>query len=190
VKFGKTMSRIGKKPILIPENVQVKIENQEIIVKGPKGEIRRQLPQELKVEVKDKEIKVFPAIQRKKMKKIKSLWGTYRQLIFNMIEGVTKGFEKKLEIVGVGYKASLDKNDLILEVGFSHPVRIECPEGIKFSVEKNIISVSGIDKELVGEVAAKIRRVKPPDPYKGKGIRYLGEVIRQKLGKKAIAAAK
>ena len=124
------------------------------------------------------------------MRKIKALWGTFRQLIFNMVEGVTNGFEKKLEIVGVGYKASLDKNDLVLEVGFSHPVRIECPEGIKFSVEKNIISVSGIDKELVGKIAAKIREVKPPDPYKGKGIRYLGEVIRQKLDKKAITTAK
>lgn len=178
------MSKIGKKPILISENTKATLEGETIIVEGPKGILKKEISPEIEVKIEGGKIFVFPKI---KTKKTKALWGTTRQIIFNMIEGVTKGFEKKLEIEGLGYKAYLEGENLILEVGFSHPVKIEKPEGIKFQVEKNIISVSGIDKELVGQMAAKIRAVKEPDPYKGKGIKYLGEVIRRKAGKKAIA---
>jgi len=180
------MTRIGKKPILIPENVEVKIEGQKIIVKGPKGELQKEIRPEIKFEIKDKEIFVLPKI---KTKKTEALWGTSWALLANMIKGVVDGFEKKLEIEGLGYKATLEGNDLILFVGFSHQVKIKTPLSIKFSVEKNIITVSGIDKELVGQIAAKIRKVRPPEPYKGKGIRYLGEVIRRKAGKKVATTA-
>jgi large subunit ribosomal protein L6 len=181
------MSRIGKKPIQIPEGVKVEIYQNKIRVEGPKGKLEKNIPSEIDVQIKEGMILVSP---KSKTKKAKALWGTIRQIIYNMVEGVTKGFEKKLEIEGLGYRASVSGDELVLEVGFSHPVKIKKPEGINFSVEKNIITVSGIDKELVGQIAANIRRVRPPDPYKGKGIRYLGEVIRKKAGKKAVAAAK
>lgn len=177
------MSRIGKKPILIPEGVEVSIDNNEVIVKGPKGEFKRTIRPEIKVEKENNKIIVRPF---KESKRINAFWGLSRTVIFNMIEGVTKGYEKKLEIQGVGYKANLEGEDLILQVGFSHLVKIDKVEGIKFEVEKNIITVSGIDKELVGQIAAKIRKVKKPEPYKGKGIRYLGEEVRRKSGKKAV----
>lgn len=179
------MSRIGKKPILIPQGVEAKLEKSKIIIKGPKGELEKEFRPEIKVEIKDKEILVSPA---KKTKQTNAFWGLFRTLIANMVEGVVKGYEKRLEIQGVGYKANLEGEDLVLLVGFSHPVKIKKPEGITFSVEKNIVVVSGVDKELVGQLAAKIRAVKPPEPYKGKGIRYEGEYVRQKAGKKAVAA--
>ena len=179
------MSRIGKKPILIPENVEVKIEGQKVMIKGPKGELQREIRPEIKVETKNNQIFVSPQIETKKTK---AFWGLTRALIANMIKGVTEGFEKKLEIVGLGFRALLEGNDLLLYVGFTQPIKIEAPEGIKFSVEKNIITVSGADLEKVSQVAAKIRKVKPPEPYKGKGIRYLGEVVRRKVGKKAVTA--
>jgi len=176
------MSRIGKKPIIIPEGVEVKIEQQRVIVKGPKGDLQRQVRPEIRVEQKNNQ--VLTSLQQE-TKKTNAFWGLERILIFNMIEGVTKGYEKKLELRGVGYKADLKGDDLILKVGFSHTVLIKKPEGIKFSVEKNIIIVSGIDKEKVGQISAKIRKVHPPEPYKGKGIRYFGEEVRKKTGKKA-----
>ena len=179
------MSRIGKKPIPIAQGVEVKSEKGKIIVKGPKGELEREVNPEIKVEAKDSQIFVTP---QKETKKTKALWGLNRALIANMVQGVSQGFEKKLEIEGVGYKAKVEGNDLVLEVGFSHPVKIEAPEGITFSVEKNVITVSGIDKEKVGHISAKARSVKPPEPYKGKGIRYQGEQIRRKVGKKASTA--
>jgi len=179
------MSRVGKKPILIPEGVEVKIEGQRVMVKGPKGELSREIRPEIKVEAKGKEIFLLPQIETKKTK---ALWGLTRALLANMIKGVTEGFEKKLEIEGIGFRASVEGENLVLYVGFTHPIRIKAPEGIKFSVEKNIITVSGVDKEIVSQIAAKIRKVKPPEPYKGKGIRYLGEVIRRKVGKKAVTA--
>jgi large subunit ribosomal protein L6 len=181
------MSKIGKKPILIPEGVKVEINQNKIKVEGPKGKLEKNIPSEVDVQIREGMILVSP---RLKTKKNKTLWGTIRQIIYNMVEGVTKGFEKKLEIEGLGYRASLSGDELSLEVGFSHPVKIKKPEGINFSVEKNIITVSGIDKELVGQIAANIRKVRPPDPYKGKGIRYFGEAIRKKASKKAVAAAK
>ncbi|XOB41601.1 MAG: 50S ribosomal protein L6 [Candidatus Nealsonbacteria bacterium] len=175
------MSRVGKKPILIPERVEIKIENQKVIIKGPKGELEREIRPEIRVELKEGKIFVLPKIETKKTK---AFWGLTRALLANAIEGVTAGYEKKLQIEGLGFRASLEGDNLVLQVGFTHPVKLKTPEGIKFSVEKNIITVSGINKELVGQVAAKIRKVKPPEPYKGKGIRYLGEVIRKKVGKK------
>ncbi len=180
------MSRIGKKPILIPTGVEIKINNNEVIVKGPKGELKRIVRPEIKVEIKENQIIVSP---KKETKKTKAFWGLERTLIFNMIEGVTKGYEKKLELQGVGYRAEMQGEDLVLKVGFSHPVLVKKPEGIKFSVDKNIITVAGIDKEKVGQIAAKIRKIRPPEPYKGKGIRYEGEEVRRKVGKKAIGAS-
>lgn len=181
------MSRIGKKPIVIPDNVAVKIEGNLIMVKGPKGELSKKIPPEIKIELKDRQIVVLPVLQ---IKKTDSLWGLTRALIFNLVKGVTEGYEKKLEIEGIGYKALVQGNKLILSLGFSHPVEIEAPEGIKFQVEKNIITVSGPDKELVGRVAANIRAKKKPEPYKGKGIKYFGETVRRKAGKKAVAVEK
>lgn len=185
------MSRIGKKPIQIPENVEVKIEQpsfgiQKIKISGPKGELSREIPKEVKVEIKEGKIFLFPQIETKQTK---ALWGLSRALLFNMIKGTTEGYEKKLEIEGIGYDAEIKGEELELHVGYINPIRIKAPQGIKFSVEKNIISVSGIDKELVGQIAAKIRKVKPAEPYKGKGIKYLGEVIRRKVGKRVVTTA-
>jgi large subunit ribosomal protein L6 len=180
------MSRIGKKPILIPENVEVKIDNQKVVVSGPKGELSREVRPEIKVELKDNQILVSPKIETKRTK---AFWGLTRALLFNMVKGVIEEYEKKLEIEGLGYRASLEGDDLILSVGFTHPVKIKGSEGIKFSVEKNVITISGINKELVGEIASKIKKVRPAEPYKGKGIKYQGEVIRRKAGKKVVTTA-
>lgn len=179
------MSRIGKQPISIPENVEVKVDNDFVIAKGPKGELKNQIRPEIKVEIEGKNIKFTPIIFNKGTQ---ALWGTYRSLIANMIQGVTEGFEKKLEIQGVGYRANLEDKDLVLSLGYSHPIAVKVPQGIEFKVEKNIITVSGIDKQLVGQIAAEIREKRKPEPYKGKGIRYQGEVVRRKAGKKAVAA--
>jgi large subunit ribosomal protein L6 len=178
------MSRIGKKSILIPENVEVKIEGQKVMVKGPLGEISREIRPEVGVEIKEGQIFVYLKI---KTKNTKSLWGLTRTLIFNMVSGVTAGYQKKLELEGIGYRSSVEGDNLVLQVGFTHPVKVKAPPGIKFSTEKNLITISGIDKEMVGQIAAKIRKIKPPEPYKGKGIRYQGEVVRRKAGKKAAA---
>lgn len=179
------MSRVGKKPIEIPENVEVKIEGQKVIIKGLKGELSREIRPEIKVGVKGNQIFVLP---KEETKKTKAFWGLTRTLLANMIKGVTEGYEKKLEIEGLGFKALVEGEDLKLLVGFTHPVKIKAPQDIKFLVEKNVITVSGIDKEKVGLVAAMIRKAKPPEPYKGKGIRYQGEIVRRKVGKKAATA--
>ncbi len=178
------MSRIGKKPIEIPQGVEVKIDGSKVLIKGPKGELAFEVRSEIKIEVKEGKILVTPQIETKNTK---AFWGLTRALLQNMVKGVTEGYEKKLEIEGVGYKANLEGQDLVLNVGFSHPVKIKAPEGIKFTVEKNIVTISGIDKGLVGQTAAKVRKVRPPEPYKGKGIRYVGEQIRRKVGKKAVS---
>jgi len=180
------MSRVGKKPILIPANVEVKIEGQKVIVKGPKGELSREIRPEVQIELKDGKICVF---SKAETKKIKSFWGLSRNLLANMIEGVVNGYEKKLEIEGLGFKAVVDGENLVLNVGFTLPVKIKAPAGIKFLVEKNVITVSGIDKGLVGQIASTIRKSKPPEPYKGKGIKYAGEVIRRKVGKKVVSTS-
>jgi large subunit ribosomal protein L6 len=180
------MSRIGKKPIDIPSGVNVSLEAGKIIVKGPKGEITLKTRPEIKIEIKGNQIVLSPA---REGKETSALWGTARSLIFNAVNGVNSGFEKKLEIEGVGYKANIEGSELIVEVGFSHPVKISKPQGIEFAVAKNVITVSGADKKMVGEIASQIRKIRPPEPYKGKGIRYAGEKIRRKLGKKATATA-
>lgn len=177
------MSRVGKKLILIPERVEVKTEGHKVTIKGPKGELFYEIHPEIKVEIKEGKISVLPS---RKTKKTKSFWGLTRTLLANMIQGVTDGYEKKLAIEGLGYKASLEGKDLVVRVGFTHPVIVKVPEGINFSVEKNIITISGINKELVGQISAKIRKIRPPEPYKGKGIRYLGEIVRRKVGKRAM----
>lgn len=181
------MSKIGKQPIVIPDKVEVKIENGEIWVKGPKGELRQKMHPQISVDLKGQMIEVSP---RQTTKQSAALWGLIRALVFNMVKGVTEGFEKKLEIEGVGYKAAAEENKLILSLGFSHLVVVEMPVGIEFKVEKNMITVSGIDKQLVGQTAASIRAKKKPEPYKGKGIHYQGEVIRRKAGKKAMVSVK
>ena len=175
------MSRIGKKPIAIPEGVTVNVEGNKVSVKGPKGELKKEVRSELKVEVKEKEVTVVP---QKESKRTQAFWGLTRALVANMIEGVTSGFEKKLEIQGVGFRAAVEGEELVLNVGFSHPVKVKIPKDIQVSIEKSIITVNGINKELVGQVAANIKKVKKPEPYKGKGIRYLGEEVRRKVGKK------
>jgi len=176
------MSRIGKKPIEIPQGVNVVLTDGVLVVKGPKGELKREINPEVKVEIKDNKIIIYS--------KRGNLWGLYRALISNMVEGTSKGFERKLEIEGVGFKAAVDGNNLVMNLGFSNPVKIEKPEGIDFKVEKNVITVSGMDKELVGHISALIRKQKKAEPYKGKGIKYQGEKIRRKEGKKVVAAKK
>ncbi|MFH1597482.1 MAG: 50S ribosomal protein L6 [Patescibacteria group bacterium] len=175
------MSRIGKQPITITEGVTVKIAEDKMSVKGPKGELSLDLHPLVKIEAKDKQI--ILSVKKPQDKQSRSLWGTYRALIANQIVGVTEGFTKKLEINGVGYRVALAGKKMTLEVGFSHSVEYKLPEGIEGKVEKNTISISGIDKALVGQVAAEIRAIKKPEPYKGKGIKYDDEVIRRKAGK-------
>ena len=177
------MSRVGKNPIPVPSGVGVKINQNEITVSGPKGELTREFHPSMKVETSKDEIVVFRSSDSKFHK---SLHGLTRALIANMIDGVTTGYRKALEIQGVGYKAELMGKKLNLSLGFSHPILFSPPEGIKIDLDApNRIAVSGIDKELVGLVAAKIRSFRPPEPYKGKGIRYKGEFVRKKAGKAA-----
>lgn len=180
------MSKIGKKSILISNDVSVDAVGRHIAVKGPKGVLEFNLPQGLKTEIKNSELKVSPL---RAGKKIYALWGTSRAVLANMVKGVKDGFEKKLEIEGIGFKAQMQGKNLILNLGFSHPVTFTPPESVNVSVEKNFIIVNGISKELVGQAAANIRALKKPEPYKGKGIRYAGEVIRRKAGKKVAGTA-
>jgi large subunit ribosomal protein L6 len=177
------MSRIGKKPIEIPEGVSVEIGDGEITVNGPKGELRQTVSPAMRIEQTNGTLSVERPTDRGEHR---SLHGLTRSLIANMIEGVTDGFEKRLQIQGVGYRARLQGKALELAVGYSHPVSIPAPEGIEFEVpQPTEVVVRGIDKQLVGEVAARIRKQRPPEPYKGKGIRYAGEYVRRKVGKRA-----
>ena len=175
------MSKIGKKIIEVPSGVTVVIESGLVKVKGPKGELEYKIPRELKVTFMENKMAVLPIA---KSKRTPALWGTIRAVIANMISGVTNGFEKKLEIEGIGFKAQTQGNDLVFNLGFSHQIVFKVPDGIKADVLKNTITISGISKELVGQTAADIRALKKPEPYKGKGIRYAGEVIKRKVGKK------
>jgi len=177
------MSRIGKKPIEIPAGVEVKITGQKVQVKGPKGELSLKVRPEIKVEMKDGKISLSTQNEL-----AKAFWGLTRALLANMVQGVIKNFEKKLEIVGVGNRVALEGQTLVLNVGFSHPVKVPAPQGIVFSVDKNIITVQGPDIGLVGQTAANIRKLRPPEPYKGKGIRYFGEQVKIKEGKRAATA--
>lgn len=175
------MSRIGKLPIPIPDKVNVTIEGQAVTVKGPKGELSRELTPEVVIEQADNVISVT---RRNESRVARQRHGLSRTLVANMVEGVSKGFEKKLQIQGVGYRAQVQGRNLILNVGYSNPVTIEPPEGVQVAVESNTnVTVSGINKEVVGNTAARIRAVRPPEPYKGKGIRYADEYIRRKVGK-------
>lgn len=180
------MSRIGKKFIAIPAGVSVALHGTVISARGPKGEMSRRVDPDIGVILEAGRMAVSPRLPGGKSSALSGLW---RSLLANMVEGVSSGFEKKLEIEGIGYRASLDGEALVLQLGFSHPVRYPVPERIAIRVEKNVITVAGIDKEQVGTVAAGIRALKKPEPYKGKGIRYQGEVIRRKAGKKAVASA-
>jgi len=177
------MSKIGKKPIEIPTGVTVSFDEKKnkVSVKGHKGELFLDVDFNVQVKVDDKQIILSV---KKETKKSLALWGLSRALIANMVFGVEKGYEKQLELHGVGHKVVLKGKGLNLNLGFSHPVIFEAPEGIEFKVEKNVIIISGIDKQLVGQVAADIRSKKKPEPYKGKGIRYVGEQVRRKVGKK------
>jgi len=180
------MSRIGKKPIEIPQGVTATINDKEITVKGPKGELKQFIHNEIKIEQKDGKILVAPKTELSK--KGRGLWGLYRALVANMVEGVSKGFERKLEIEGVGFKAAVDAEGITLNLGFTNPIKIQKIEGVDFKVEKNVITVSGFNKERVGHMAALIRKQKKAEPYKGKGIKYQGEKIRRKEGKKVVAS--
>ncbi|MFH1583535.1 MAG: 50S ribosomal protein L6 [Actinomycetota bacterium] len=181
------MSRVGKVPISLTENVKVKIEENEIIVIGPMGELRQELKSGIDVDLSENEI----IVKRKSDSKYhKSLHGLYRTLIANMVKGVAEGYTKTLEIIGVGYKAAKKGKTLELSLGFSHQIKMEDPLGIETVVPNpTTIIVKGIDKQLVGEIAARIRSKRPPEPYKGKGIRYRGEKVRKKVGKAGVSAA-
>ena len=180
------MSRIGKQPITIPEGVKVELQGERVTVTGPRGTLHQVVHPRMRITIEDGTV----SVQRPSEERLdKSLHGLTRTLIANMVQGVTQGFEKRLEIQGVGYRAALQGNDIELQVGFSHPVRIPAPEGIEFEVPApNRITVRGIDKQLVGETTANIRKVRKPEPYKGKGIRYEGEYVRKKAGKAAKGA--
>ncbi len=182
------MSRIGKKEIAIPQGVKVEVKDNIVFVEGPKGKLSRGLSDRVSVEIKEGRLFVKSAGETKLDK---SQHGLYRALIFNMVRGVTEGYIKQLEIIGVGFKAQMQGNNLNMVLGFSHPVNFAVPEGIKIETPKpNQVVVSGIDKEKVGETAMEIRMICPPEPYKGKGIRFAGEYIKKKVGKAQATAAK
>lgn len=180
------MSRIGKNPIPVPEKTEVTVTDNTLSVKGPLGTLTKEIHSLVSVAVDGKSV-VVSAKNNSKLSR--SLWGTFASHVKNMIKGVNSKFEKKLILEGIGYRVELSGKNLKFVVGFSHPVVLATPEGVDVAVEKNLITVSGIDKEAVGQFAAVIRSVKKPEPYKGKGIRYEGEYVRQKQGKKAAAAA-
>ncbi|OGC23248.1 50S ribosomal protein L6 [candidate division WOR-1 bacterium RIFOXYB2_FULL_42_35] len=180
------MGKIGKRILQIPQGVEVKVADGKVIVKGPKGTLEQKYLPQIKVEVKDKTVVTLILSGDPKAN---ALQGLYNSLISSMIEGVTKGFEKKLEMVGVGYRVAKQGSGLQLQIGFSHPVDFAAPPGIVFDTEgTNKIIIKGMDKQLVGEMAAEIRMTRKPEPYKGKGIRYVGEIVRKKAGKAAKAA--
>jgi large subunit ribosomal protein L6 len=175
------MSRIGRKPVAVPKGVAIDLQGSTVAVKGPRGELRRTLHPEMKLALADGQFTVERPTEDKRHK---ALHGLTRTLVQNMVEGVSKGFSKTLEIQGVGYKAEAKPYGVNLIVGYSHPVKYEAPKGIKISVENNtVVKIEGADKEVVGQVAAELRSVRPPEPYKGKGIRYQGEQVRRKAGK-------
>lgn len=180
------MSKVGKAPIAIAQGINIALDGKIAKVTGPKGEAAVNVPDGISFEVKEGFAQVSAKNQNDK--KIRSLFGMFRANLNNAVKGVDAGFEKKLEMTGVGYRAQMQGADLVLSLGFAHPVRFTPKNGIKLNVADNVISISGIDKVVVGEMAAEIRAVKPPEPYKGKGIRYQGEYIRRKAGKAAKAA--
>jgi large subunit ribosomal protein L6 len=182
------MSKIGKKLIVIPSGVTVSIKDGLAVVTGPKGELKQAIHPKVQATVSGPELKV--TVNNPEDRRQKALWGTMRSLLYNMIAGVTTGFERKLDIVGVGYKAAVSAGKLTLNLGYSHPIELPVPKGLEVKVEKNTISVAGSDNQVVGEFAAVIRSQRPPEPYKGKGIKYQNEIVRRKAGKvvKAVGA--
>ncbi len=184
------MSRIGKKIVSLPSGVKAELKDLSLVVTGPKGSLAVLLHPKVLVNISEKEISVDVADKANKLER--SLWGLMRSLIANAVAGVVSGFEKKLEINGVGYRGSISGDKMTLSLGFSHPVEVQIPKGISAAIDKNVITISGIDKQLVGEFAANIRGLKKPEPYKGKGIKYADETIRRKAGKvmKAVGGAK
>jgi len=179
------MSKIGKKPVALPKGVDLKWQRPLLKIKGPKGELSASIRPEIEIEVKDGQVWVSRLMETKLAH---ALHGTYRSIIKNMIIGVTDGYEKKLELVGVGYKAEVKGKAITLSLGFTRPVECPIPEGLQVGVEKNFISIKGINKQVVGQFAAELRILRPPEPYQGKGVRYVGEHVRHKAGKAAISA--
>jgi len=176
------MSRIGKKAVAVPSGVTVTIDGQTVTVKGPKGQLAWTVAEEIEVKQDGGELTLT---KRQDTQRAQAMWGLSRTLVANMVQGVTQGYEQTLELVGVGYRAALKGQALSMQLGFSHDVDIPPPAGISFAVPKQTeIKISGIDKQMVGETAARIRRIRPPEPYKGKGVRYQGETVRRKEGKK------
>ncbi|MCR4330994.1 MAG: 50S ribosomal protein L6 [Patescibacteria group bacterium] len=176
------MSRVGKQIITIPEKTEVTKSDGLIVVKGPLGELKREFKDMIDITIEGKEIKLLP---KETSSDIVALWGTYASHLINMIKGVNTPYEKKLSIEGIGFKVELKGKDLNFALGFSHPIKVSIPEGLNVTTEKNTITISGIDKEQVGQFTAKVRALKKPEPYKGKGIRYAEEVVRRKQGKKS-----
>lgn len=181
------MSRIGKKPIVLPAGVEAAISGNKLTIKGPKGTLDLKLHPHVQVRPEGSGLQV--EVTEPEEKKDRSLWGLFRNLINNMVVGVTVGYEKRLEMSGIGFKAVVKGKDLVLEIGFSHPVIFPIPPGIEINVDKEGMAIKGLDKALVGEVAACLRALKKPEPYKGKGIKYDGEIIRRKAGKAAVKSA-
>jgi large subunit ribosomal protein L6 len=176
------MSRIGKKAVAIPSGVTLTVDGQTVVVKGSKGQLSWTVSEEIEIRQEGSELTLTP---RNDSQRARGMWGLSRTLVANMVQGVSQGYEETLELVGVGYRAAVEGKVLQLQLGFSHEVNVPPPEGIAFAVPKQTeIKISGIDKQLVGETAAKIRRIRPPEPYKGKGVRYSGEKVRRKEGKK------
>jgi large subunit ribosomal protein L6 len=175
------MSRIGKKPVVIPSGVKVEKKDLTLTVTGPKGALKLDIHPKVEITVNDKEVLVD--VKGKDNKKEKALWGLFRSLIQNQVDGVTKGFEKKLEVIGVGFKVATTPGKITMALGFSHPVEVIVPKDITVTVDKNTISISGADKQRVGQFAAEVRELKKPEPYKGKGIKYIDETIIRKAGK-------
>ncbi len=182
------MSRIGKKAITIPSGVEFALQGRQAAIKGPKGNLSIDIPEKVTVELSADKKEVLVTVEKPDDINQRALWGLARQLVANAVAGVQKPFEKSLEFVGVGFRVALEGKNLNMEVGFSHPVKMALPAGIQATVDKQVVTVSGVDKQQVGEFAARIRRVKPPEPYKGKGIKYTTETIRRKAGKAAAKA--
>jgi large subunit ribosomal protein L6 len=176
------MSRIGKKIITLPEKTELKISGDSVMVKGPLGELSRELHPVIEVKIEGNEVTLVP---KKMTLESRALWGTYASHITNMVNGVNKPFEKKLILEGIGYKSEVRGDKMVMALGFSHPVEVSIPSGLKVTAEKNNITISGSNKETVGQFAAELRALKKPEPYKGKGMRYHDEVIRRKQGKKS-----
>jgi large subunit ribosomal protein L6 len=181
------MSRVGKQPVNIPAGVEVSLGAGKITAKGPKGELSMTIHPNVLISQNGEQLMV--SVKNQTDKKNKSLWGLSARLLTNLLVGVTLGFTKQLEVNGIGYRATLSGQDLILQLGHSHPIKYQIPAGIEIKVDKNIITVTGIDKQLVGQTAVQIRALRPPEPYKGKGIKYITEVVRRKAGKAAVKGA-